>query len=91
MVLVVSGVAALALALIPDYRRLERAAIPFYALCVVLLVTVLLIGPVIHGSQRWIVLGPGRMQPSELAKLAMIVLFARVLRRSAPSAEIRLP
>jgi rod shape determining protein RodA len=85
------GVVALAAALIPDYRRLERAAIPFYAFCVLLLLLVLFVGPVINGSQRWIVFGPGRMQPSELAKLAAIVLFARVLRRSVSSVELGLP
>ena len=59
------GLLCMLVSLIPDYRTLERVAIPFYLLCVGLLVAVLMVGPVIHGSQRWLVLGPLRLQPSE--------------------------
>ncbi len=82
------GFCALLAGLLPDYRRLERLALPFYALCVVLLVAVLFVGPIIHGSQRWIVIGPAHMQPSELTKLAVLVLSARVLSRRASLADM---
>jgi len=82
------GSLALFAALLPDYRRLERMALPFYVLCVVLLAAVLVVGPVINGSQRWIVLGPARMQPSELAKLGVLLVFARLLTRRAVQSEM---
>jgi rod shape determining protein RodA len=74
---------ALLVSLLVDYRSLERIALPSYLAVLALLVAVLAFGPIIKGSQRWLGLGPARIQPSELAKLAMILLFARLLRRRA--------
>jgi rod shape determining protein RodA len=80
------GLALLLATLLVDYRTLERIAIPFYGGVILLLVAVLFIGRIVNGSQRWIDLGPMNLQPSELAKLALIILFARLLaRRSATS------
>jgi rod shape determining protein RodA len=75
------GLLALTLSLLADYRSLQRLAFPIYMLGVGLLVAVLVVGPVINGSQRWIVAGPLRLQPAEFMKLAIIVLFARLLAR----------
>ncbi len=76
--------------MIPDYRRLERLAFPLYLAIVALLVAVLLFAPVVKGSQRWLVLGPVRMQPAELAKLGLVVLCARILSRRANAPDLRL-
>jgi rod shape determining protein RodA len=84
------GVALMFATLVPDYRRLERLALPFYAVVVVLLGAVLVSGRIVNGSQRWIDLGPFNLQPSELAKLAMILLFARMLARRSASVPIGL-
>jgi len=84
------GFAGMLAMLVPDYRMLERMALPIYAGCTLLLVLVLLTAPVINGSQRWLVLGAMRLQPSELAKLAMLVLFARLVARRDPSRDVGL-
>jgi len=76
--------------LVPDYRMLERMALPLYAVCCLLLVAVLAVAPVINGSQRWLVLGGMRLQPSELMKLALLVLFARLVSRRDPSRNVGL-
>jgi rod shape determining protein RodA len=76
--------------LLPDYRRLERVAIPFYLVTLALLVAVLLFAPVVKGSQRWLVLGPVRMQPAELSKLALLLILARWLHRRATVPDLRL-
>jgi len=70
------GVALVSLSV--DYRHLHTLAWPFYALVVVLLVAVHFKGQTVMGAQRWLVMGPLRLQPSELAKLAMIFVLARV-------------
>ncbi len=82
------SVLALLAALVPDYRSLQRFAFPIYVIGVVLLLLVLIpsLGPVINGSQRWIVAGPVRVQPGELMKLCVIILLARLLaQRANPS------
>ena len=40
-------------------------------------------GKLVSGSQRWLVLGPLQLQPSEIAKLALLVCGAEVLTRRA--------
>lgn len=75
------GLAAAAAAVVVDYRHLERLAFPIYAACLALLALTLAIAPVIRGNQSWLVFGPVRLQPSELAKVAMVIALARVLHR----------
>ncbi len=63
-----------------DYRKLKIPSILFYICCIVLLILVFFIGLKIFGAQRWIqlpVLGM-RLQPSELTKLAVIMLLATI-------------
>lgn len=47
-----------------------------YVSCVLLLVAVDVIGDVGMGAQRWLNLGPIRLQPSELMKIALVLLLA---------------
>ena len=56
-----------------DYRKwIGLAAIPVYALALLFLVTVLLVGSEQFGGRRWLWF----FQPSEVAKLAVILLLA---------------
>jgi cell division protein FtsW len=48
---------------------------------VALLVAVLVVGPEINGARRWVGLGPIQVQPSELAKVALILFVADLLAR----------
>ena len=48
----------------------------FYAVTVVLLLLVLAVGIVGNGAQRWISIGPLTIQPSEIAKLSMIMMLS---------------
>lgn len=61
-----------------DYRILRRVAWPVYFLAIVLLVLVFVppIGVWAKGAYRWINLGSMRFQPSELAKIALILVMA---------------
>jgi len=60
-----------------DYKILDRWSLPFYIFCLLLLVAVLLLGKYAGGSRRWLVLGPVSIQPSELVKIAVIIVVAR--------------
>jgi cell division protein FtsW len=75
------GLVILFLALRTDYHRWQKWAYPLMALSLIGLVAVLLVGPVIKGAQRWIHIGPINFQPSEMAKLGLIVVLAKYLDR----------
>jgi cell division protein FtsW len=77
------GVAGFAVASRLDYRKWRSYTVPFLALAVVLLVLVLIpgIGIWVDGSRRWLGYGSWRMQPSEIAKLALLLYAADVLTR----------
>jgi len=57
-------------------QTIARAAAPLYALGIVLLVAVALWGVSVNGSRRWLNLGIGRFQPSELMKVAVPLMLA---------------
>lgn len=59
-----------------DYRYLEKLAYPFYWFAIILLITVMVVGKVVSGSKRWLALGPLVFQPSELAKVGIILALA---------------
>lgn len=50
---------------------------PIYIVSLVLLIAVDLIGKIGMGAQRWLVIGPLQIQPSEIAKVAVILVLAR--------------
>lgn len=54
-----------------------QLALPFYLLVLLLLVAVLIIGQIGNGAQRWISIGPITIQPSEMAKTALVLVLAR--------------
>lgn len=62
-----------------DYRKLYRFVPAIYVLNAVMLLVVKFAGTSALGAQRWIQLGPFTLQPSEFAKLAMIICLARLL------------
>ena len=68
-----------------DYRRLRPLGLPILAISAALMVLVLVpgVGITVSGSARWLGAGPFRMQPSELAKLGLLLFAAELLARRA--------
>lgn len=62
-----------------DYRILARWAPALYVINILFLVLVKVAGTSALGAQRWIQIGPFTLQPSEFAKLIMIICLARFL------------
>jgi len=81
----VLGYIGLLLAARVPLRFLDNVAVPLYLFSIVLLLLILLVGPRVGGAQRWLVLGPLRLQPSELAKVTFIIVSANLLGRSKTS------
>jgi rod shape determining protein RodA len=76
------GVVALLISVTLDYRRLTDRALFLYVFIVAALIYVLVLGPRIQGTRRWILLGPVQFQPSEFAKLVAALLLAKVFAES---------
>jgi rod shape determining protein RodA len=72
---VLGVVGAVPLALV-DYRLWQRYLRPIYGLVILMLLSVLLIGETAGGAQRWVDIGPVQVQPSEFAKLGMVIVLA---------------
>jgi cell division protein FtsW len=58
-----------------------------YAISIILLLSVLVVGESVNGARRWINIAGLQFQPSEIAKFAMIVLFARLTRLFGANAK----
>ncbi len=82
------GVGVMFLTLTVDYHHLEKLAYPLYILSIVLLIAVMLFGKTVSGSKRWLALGPVSLQPSELVKIALILVLARHFNRRAPQGPL---
>ena len=77
LIFAILGVVAMLIISKIDYHILHKFSIPLYALSVLLLVVVLFCPPV-NGARRWIPIGIS-FQPSEIAKFAIILLFAQLI------------
>lgn len=75
-VAVVLGIAGMAVAMLVDYRKLRDMFPLVYAAVLPLLVGVIALGATRKGTQAWFQVGPLQFQPSELAKVALIVALA---------------
>jgi len=66
-----------------NYKSLYRWSPAIYAVCIVLLIYVLMMGKYVGGARRWLILGPISIQPSELVKIAVIISLARYYSKFA--------
>ena len=95
LIAVVIGLVLLRLGMTTDYRRYEHAAVMISLFVgAVLLLIIPLVRPGDAGVRRWISLGPLNFQPSELAKLVVVLCSAYYLvryRESIPSIKGLIP
>lgn len=84
------GFAIMIASFLISYKQYDQYAYAAYAVCIFLLVAVLVVGKLVAGSKRWLVFGPISLQPSELAKVAVILVLARYYSRTASIKGMRL-
>lgn len=84
--LVWTGIGLIALAVVAsvDYKLFVSLAVYLYVLVIILLAATLFFARLIAGTKSWITLGLMQVQPSELAKIVMILLFARLFSDYRP-------
>lgn len=70
------GVLAMYLTARIDYHKWMALAVPGYLVALLLSTAVLLVGDEYNGSKRWLSFGPLSFQPSEYAKIAVILFLA---------------
>ena len=83
------GTLIAAIAAVVPLRYVRRAVLPLVAVSVPLVLLALVpgVGLSAMGAQRWIVVGGLSLQPSELAKLALVLYLAHILERKGNLAE----
>jgi len=88
LVFAVAGFTAMILAMKVDYKRLQHPALVFSFLVAtsLLLVSVFFLDRA-HGTHRWFHVGPVSLQPSELAKPALILFLAWFLQNKTKSMD----
>ncbi len=73
------GAAAMVFTANFDYRNYKKLAAPILGISFLLLIAVLIVGIDINGAKRWLGVGSLTFQPSEVAKLGLIIFFAASL------------
>jgi cell division protein FtsW len=76
---VIIGFAAFLIGLSVPYRTWEKASRPLMILALALLLIVITLGLSTNGARRWISFASFGLQPSELAKVALVFFMARLL------------
>lgn len=66
-----------------DYHIWQKLSLPIYGLALILCVAVLFLGSDSNGSSRWFRIGGLSVQPSEIAKIAVIIFTAALLCKTA--------
>jgi cell division protein FtsW len=84
------GIAAMAMLMRIDYHKYEHPILIYAVLGGIasLLLAVLLFAPKINGAQRWVRLGGFSLQPSELAKAALVIFLAWFLSQREEEGEL---
>ena len=78
----VIGLAVLPIVMRVNYRNYRQPVVIWSGLIIAVIALIaVLFGPTRNGATRWLVIGPLGIQPSELAKIAVIVFIAALLER----------
>ncbi|MBI2711180.1 MAG: rod shape-determining protein RodA [Actinobacteria bacterium] len=89
LLFLVIGALVMAAIVLVDYRRVRDVAPGIYGVTVFLLAAVLVVGSRRKGTQGWFPLGPFQLQPSELAKLGLILAVAWLASQFGGDVDLR--
>ena len=72
-----------------DSKLYVEAAIPIYAVSLLLLTAVLFIGKEVYGAKSWLAIGPIQFQPAEFTKIGAALVIARIMSRYGFKFELK--
>ncbi|MDO8735000.1 MAG: FtsW/RodA/SpoVE family cell cycle protein, partial [Elusimicrobiota bacterium] len=78
---VVLGIFSLLFFSVFDYNKLKKFVVPLLIFTGLLLISVLLFGTTVSGAKRWLRFGPVGFQPSEIAKITVIIFLSWYIDR----------
>ena len=78
------SLAAMLIIMMIGHRKLLEGAYPLFCLTLLLLLLTALLAPKVKGAQSWLGFGSIRFQPSEFAKIAIILALSKFLSRYPP-------
>ncbi len=81
IIFALTGFVVIAIIAAIDYKILAALSRPLYIGTIIVLIILVFFGGALFGSARWFVLGPILIQPSELAKIVIILVLADFLSR----------
>ena len=76
IIFMIVGVLAMAAAVSIDYRRYRDWAPVIYGFCILMLLAVYAVGHRSKGAQAWFQVGSYQLEPSEFAKIGLIIALA---------------
>ena len=82
LVFMVAGIVLVAIEMIPDYRALVGRLLPFLWAGTLLMLAIVFLpfaGADAYGATRWVAIGPFTLQPSEFAKITVILCGANLM------------
>ncbi len=82
VIFAVAGFIIIGIMSIVDYKLLAALSNPLYFGTIIVLAALNLVGGALFGSARWFVLGPILIQPSEIAKIVIVIVLADFLARN---------
>lgn len=85
-----AGLIVMVLSFLFNYKLLGKWAYAIYLICIILLIAVLFFGTYAGGARRWLILGPVSVQPSEIVKIAVIIILARYYSKHVNTSGLRL-
>ena len=78
------SITAMLIIMITGHKKLFEGAYPLYGLMLLLLFLTSLLAPKVKGAQSWLGFGGVRFQPSEFAKIAIILMLSKFFNRYPP-------
>ncbi|MBP1999328.1 cell division protein FtsW [Paenibacillus shirakamiensis] len=63
------------------YEKYKKLFVPLFIISIILLILVLIVGSKLNNARSWFILGPIALQPTELAKTAVILYLAALISK----------